>query len=173
MIVWTRMMIGRGGSRLALHNFYPVAAAKDSMLYYDVSRISIQDCRLFATGKKSTNKSKGGEISRPRDLEVILAALDAPKIKPPSANEEEMARRERIRKAFTIGKFKEHNLENHELTCKIKMKQHAINMLPRNSKLKEKALEIDDTGPPRWRRIPAWTPPIPGFDPNQFTLTDE
>ena len=128
--------------------------------------------RFFGSVKKEEKKSKG-EAPRPRDLEVILSALDAPKVKPPPGNDEEKARRESIRKAYTIETFKQHNQENHDIACKLKMKQHALNMLPRNSKLKEKALEIDEMGPPRWRRIPAWTPPIPGFDPNRFTLTDE
>jgi hypothetical protein len=137
-----------------------------------VTSIDTVTVRFLASSKKEEKKSKG-DTSRPRDLEVILSALDAPKTKPPPATPDETAHRELIRKAYTIGKFKEHNRENHDITCKLKMKQHALNMLPKNSKLKEKALEIDETGPPRWRRIPAWTPPIPGFDPNRFTLTDE
>lgn len=128
--------------------------------------------RSFANVKKKEKKQKG-DASRPRDLELVLAALDAPVTKPPVGDEEEQARRERIRKAYTIGKFKQHNEENHDLNCKLRMKQHALRMLPRNSELKKKALEIDDNGPPRWRRIPAWTPPIPGFDPHQFAITEE
>jgi hypothetical protein len=128
--------------------------------------------RYFGSVKKK-EKQSSGDHSRPRDLEVILSALDAPVTKPPPADEEELARRERIRKAYTVGKFKQHNEENHDLTCKLKLKQHALKMLPRDSKLKEKALQIDSAGPPRWRRIPAWTPPIPGFDPNKFTLTED
>lgn len=130
--------------------------------------------RNFGSVKKKEKKSRGGDItSRPRDLEVILSALDAPLTKPPAPDADEEARRERIRKAYTIGKFKQHNEENHDLACKLKLKQHALAMLPRNTKLKEEALKIDSLGPPRWRRIPAWTPPIAGFDPNQFTLTEE
>lgn len=128
--------------------------------------------RSFANVKKKEKKPKG-DASRPRDLELVLAALDAPITKPPVGDEEEQARRERIRKAYTIGKFQQHNQENHDLNCKLRMKQHALRMLPRNSELKKKALEIDENGPPRWRRIPAWTPPIPNFDPHQFAITEE
>ncbi len=128
--------------------------------------------RYFGSVKKKEKKPKG-DTSRPRDLELILAALDAPVTKPPPVDEEEEARREGVRKAYTIGKFKQHNNENHDINCKLRMKQHALKMLPRNSELKKKALEIDNTGPPRWRRIPAWTPPIPGFEPHLFTLTEE
>eukprot|EP00934_Nitzschia_sp_Nitz4_P007452 Nitzschia sp. Nitz4//scaffold1_size375055//269315//269764//NITZ4_000305-RA/size375055-processed-gene-0.381-mRNA-1//1//CDS//3329541132//7442//frame0 len=133
---------------------------------------SATSVRYMGSVKKKEKSSKG-ESSRPRDLEVILKALDAPVTTPPPADAEELARREAVRKAYTIGKFKQHNTENHDLNCKLRMKQHAMDMLPKNSALKEKALQVDTLGPPRWRRIPAWTPPIPGFDPSQFTLTEE
>jgi hypothetical protein len=123
--------------------------------------------------KKKEKSSKGESGGRSRDLEVLLACLDAPKSKLPPVDGEELARRERILKAYTIGKFKQHNQENHDLACKLRMKKHAINMLPKKSKLREKALEVDDTFPPPWRRIPAWTPPIPGFDPSEFMVTEE
>lgn len=124
--------------------------------------------------KKKENKSKGEVTTgRSRDLEVLLACLDAPKTKLPPADEEELARREAILKAYTVGRFKEHNQETHDIACKLRMKKHAINMLPKNSTLREKALEVDDTSPPRWRRIPAWTPPIPGFDPSEFLVAEE
>ncbi|KAL3919417.1 MAG: hypothetical protein SGILL_003763 [Bacillariaceae sp.] len=122
--------------------------------------------------KKKEKKSKG-DSGRSRDLEVLMACLDAPKVKPPPADEDEKMRREKVLKNYTIGKFQQHNQENHEIAAKLKMKKHAINMLPKNSKLKEKALEIDDTLPPRWRKIPAWTPPIPGFDPSEFMVTED
>jgi hypothetical protein len=122
---------------------------------------------------KKNKKSDGEKGGKARDLEVILAALDADKTKPPPADEEESARREEIRKQYTIGRFKQHNEDNHDLTCKMRMKQHALKMLPRNSKLKEQALEIDDTNPPRWRTLPAWTAPIPGFNPNKFMTLEE
>jgi hypothetical protein len=126
--------------------------------------------------KKKEKKSKGsGEGGgRPRELELILSALDAPVTKPPPVtDEEEIVRRAEILRNYTIGRFKQHNEDNHDLTCKIRMKQHAIKMLPRDSKLKEKALEVDSVGPPRWRNIPVWTPPIPGFDPRVFRTTEE
>ena len=122
--------------------------------------------------KKKERKSKG-DGGRSRDLEVLLASLDAPKVQPPPADAEELERREQVRKAYTIGKFQQHNQENHEIACKLQMKKHAMNMLPKNSKLREKALEVDDTMPPRWRKMPAWTPPIPGFNPSEFMITEE
>lgn len=127
--------------------------------------------------KKKDKKSKGdsdGAGGRSRDLEILIACLDAPKSKePPIDDPEELARRENILKNYTIGKFQQHNQENHDISCKLKLKQHAMNMLPKNSKLRTKALEIDDTFPPRWRKMPAWTPPIPGFDPSEFMIQEE
>ncbi|KAL3926777.1 MAG: hypothetical protein SGBAC_013339 [Bacillariaceae sp.] len=122
--------------------------------------------------KKKPKKSKQ-ETGRSRDLEIILAALDAPVTKPPPADEEETARREKILKNYTIGKFKQHNQENHDLACKLKMKKHAMKMLPKDSELKRKAMEIDDEGPPRWRNIPLWTPPIKDFNFKDYTTLDE
>lgn len=123
--------------------------------------------------KKKEKKTTSGESGRSRDLELLLAFLDAPKVKAPPADEEETKRRELVRKNYNVGKFKQHNEENHDIACKLRMKSHAINMLPKQTALKEKALEIDEEYPPRWRTIPAWTPPIPGFNPADYVSTDE
>ena len=48
------------------------------------------------------------------------------------------------------------------------LKNHAIKMLPKNSLIPKAAMKIDDEGPPKWRHIPVWTPPIAGFDPDEF-----
>jgi hypothetical protein len=122
---------------------------------------------------KKKEKKKSGETGRSRDLELLLAFLDAPKIKPPPVDKDEQARRELVKKNYSVGKFKQHNEENHEIACKLRMKNHAINMLPKRTALKEKALEVDDEYPPRWRTIPAWTPPIPGFNPSDYVITEE
>ena len=120
--------------------------------------------------KDKRDKNSGG---RTKELEVILAALDAPTIKAPVPDQEEAERRERIMKAYTVGRWKQHNDLNHDLACKIQMKKHAVKMLPKDSKLKEEAMKVDSLGPPRWRTIPAWTAPIPGFDPKQFADAEE
>jgi hypothetical protein len=123
-------------------------------------------------GKKKT-AAAAGSTGRPRDVEILLKCLDAPSTVPPPADAQESARRENILKNYNIGRFQQHNEHNHDLSCMLRMKMHAIKMLPKGSILKEKALEIDDVGPPRWRNIPAWTAPIPGFNPNEFVYTDE
>ena|ERR1711865_847046 len=123
--------------------------------------------------KVSKKVKKKNDTGRSRDLQILLDCLDAPKAKPPLPDEEETNRRRIVEKNYTIGKFKQHNAENHDVACKMKLKKHAINMLPKGTALKQRALEIDDKSPPRWRIIPAWTPPIPGFDPSEFMIKEE
>ena len=124
--------------------------------------------------KKMKNSAKKAEGGRDRHLDVILRALDAPVLKPPPASEEEMQRRHEIGKAYNIGTWEQHNAIHHDLNCKLRLKNHAIDMLPKDSMWKEEALKIDYfDGPPYWRGIPTWTPPIPGFDPSEFIHEDE
>jgi Mitochondrial ribosomal protein L28 len=123
--------------------------------------------------KKKEKKSGDTESQRSKELSVIMAALDAPVRKEPPISEEEKARRFVIGRNYTIGRFRFHNETEHDLTCKIRMKQHAIKMLPRGSTLKEEALKISEEMPPAWRPIPVWTPPIPGFDPSLYIVKEE
>lgn len=121
--------------------------------------------------KVKREKKKGAtdtESQRSQELKLIFAALDAPMKQEPPISEEEKARRHQIGRNYTIGCFNRMNEFNHDLACKIKMKAHAINMLPRNSKLKEEALKENTEMSPGWRRIPTWTPPITGFDISQY-----
>jgi hypothetical protein len=94
--------------------------------------------------------------------------LDAPISKPPSPSEEERKRRHEIGRNYVIGRFNQHNELHHDLGCKLQLKKHAIKMLPRNTRLKEAALRIDEDYPPLWRNIPVETPPIENFDPSPF-----
>jgi len=173
-------MASRIAARFLEKSLVPVIAKHQQQSFQLGRVVSSISCRQFSdegpkkrivkVKKKERKSSDGG---RSRDLELLLAFMDAPKTKPPPADEEETARREIVQKNYTIGKFKEHNEENHDIACKMKMKKHAISMLPKGSVLKEKALVVDDKFPPRWRLIPAWTPPIPGFNPSDYMGTEE
>ena len=112
------------------------------------------------------------EASRDKTLDLVLKALDAPKRVEPPISDEEKKRRHEIGRNYVVGKFKEHNAMMHDLACKIQLKKHAVKMLPKQSKLKEEALKIDAEGPPPWRSFAAWTPPIPGFNPDVFNDED-
>jgi hypothetical protein len=132
---------------------------------------------------------------------LLVAALDAPYLGPPPVSEEEMAERYRIGRNYVIGCWEEHNERNHDLAVKIRMKKNAIKMLPKEGQVgdrlidsnntegveetpgekvsvygqwREKALKIDDwNAPPGWRPIPVYTPPIPGFDIEEYINTDD
>lgn len=123
--------------------------------------------------KKAKSKGSEPETGRSKDLDLILASLDAPVRQEPPVDEVEQARRYTVGRNYVIGRFRRHNEIDHDLTCKIYLKNHALSMLPKNSKLKEEALKIDDSGPPAWRHLPVWTPPIPGFDPSQYVEREE
>jgi Mitochondrial ribosomal protein L28 len=114
--------------------------------------------------------SKTAEGGRSKEFELTVASLDAAAIKEPPITEEEKIRRHNIGRNYVIGRFREHNKIEHDLSCKIKLKQHALKMLPKNSKIREEAFKINREMPPAWRRVPVWTPPIPNFDPSNFIV---
>lgn len=124
------------------------------------------------TKKKGTTGGSNGPddaaLASNKTYRMVVAALDAPITKPPPASKEEMERRFQVGRNYVIGRFKRHNEEEHVLSCRIKLKNHAIDMLPKGTMLRQAALEIDDEGPPYWRPFPMWTPPIPGFDADVF-----
>jgi hypothetical protein len=126
-----------------------------------------------AKAKRKDKPKKDDDGIRSKELNVIFAALDAPERKEPPISEEEKARRHEIGRNYNIGRFRFHNEIHHDLTNKMHLKKHAINMLPRNSKIKEEALKESDEQPPPWRKIPVWTPPIVGFDPSNYMMKDD
>lgn len=121
-----------------------------------------------ANKKKKKGASSADDSMASKNMKLVMAALDAPMKQELAITEEEKERRHRIGRAHVIGRFREHNEIDHDLTCKIHVKQHAVKMLPRNSPIRDAALSVNTTMPPPWRHIPVWTPPIPGFDPSQF-----
>ena len=123
--------------------------------------------------KKKDKSKKEDESGKSKEYNLIISALDAPIRKEPPITEEEKARRHEIGRNYNVGRFRFHNQVHQDLTFKIHLKKHAINMLPRDSKIKEEALKENDESPPPWRRIPGWTPPIPNFDPTKYIVKDE
>jgi len=125
---------------------------------------------------------------------IMVEAIDAPYIGPPPAPEEEMAERYRIGRNYVIGCFERHNEINHDLAVKIRMKRYALRMLPKEGQIGDSSLELDGKttsvygrwreeamkiehwstiGPPSHRPIPMHTPPIPGFDIEQYMENDD
>jgi len=129
--------------------------------------------------KKKEKKSAGGKKGGGRDeqINLLARALDVKPDGPPPPSEEELARRAEIVKAYTKGNFEFHNDINHDLANKIKLKNHAIKMLPREHNWKKEAVKISmakgDIGPPYGRHIPTDYPPVKDFDETVFLQTKE
>lgn len=142
----------------------------------------------------SASKLKAKEMEGNRIENLLTKAVDAPVLKPPPASKEEMERRYNVGRNYVIGCFRRHNELNHDLAVKIRMKKHAVKMLPRKGDLgdvtlesngvgeeesvygrwRDEAMKInDDWGPPDHRPIPMFTPPIEGFDPNLYMDQEE
>ena len=160
--------------------------------------ITTNQKRTFASKKKAKKAQKlntssgGGEpwgavqtsTKGDRMMDVLTRYIDADYKQParkedPPPSAEEMERRYRIGRNYNIGTSQEHNVVMHDLACKLKMKNHAMKMLPRYSHgvrpdldaLREHALSVsmDDEFMPRVDRgIPGETPPIPGFNMDEF-----
>lgn len=162
--------------------------------------ITTNQKRTFASKKKkksqnintSSDKEPWGVVDTStkgdRMMDVLTRYIDADYKQParkedPPPSAEEMERRYQIGRNYNIGTSKEHNVVMHDLACKLKMKNHAMKMLPRYShgvrpdldKLREHALSVsmDDEFMPRPERgIPGETPPIPGFNMNELVDTE-
>lgn len=122
--------------------------------------------------KKKEKPRKDDDNVRSKELNIMLAALDAPIRKEPPISEEEKARRYEVGRNYNIGRFRFHNEIQQDLAQKINLKKHAIKMLPRNSRIREEALKESDETPQPWRKVPTWTPPIPGFNPSKYLIKD-
>jgi hypothetical protein len=120
---------------------------------------------------KGRGDSKESSESEDKILKTLIACLDAPTQKEPPQPPDEMARRFQVGRNYGIGMLLDHNKENHDIMCKIHLKNHAIKMLPKNTRLREEALKIRQEMPPEWRHLPVWEPPIPGIDPRKMTQT--
>lgn len=133
----------------------------------------IKQPKVKRKDKKSKNADDDG-TGKDRLTDIMVKSYDAPYRKAPRGSDEEMARRAEIGRNYVIGRFNQHNELEHDLAVKIRMKRRAIKFLPKDGIWKAEALKIDDfTGPPEWRHIPAWTPPIPGFNPTEYIEREE
>lgn len=138
------------------------------------TRISIAgSLRSFSEAPEES--TKGDRITN-----ILTKAIDSKPRPRPALSPEELTTNHEIGRNYVIGRFKVHNEIHHDLACKIRLKEHAIRMMPRNTDdlayLRTKALEIDGsiaTMPPLYRSIPLDTPPIAGFNPAQFLEKDE
>lgn len=111
---------------------------------------------------------------------ILIRAIDARPRPRPKFSPEEYAKHYEYGRNYVIGRFQVHNEINHDLACKIRLKEHAIRMMPRTGDklgyLREKALEVDGSEegmPPMYRPIPLDTPPVEGYDVSQYVAREE
>lgn len=131
---------------MLVSRLHPLAAGLNRPSVPTIASTLSASTRQFAKAAKKRKKKKGGgdEKEGDRVLNIVLKSLNAPRKKKPEVDEKEAARRFEIVRNYTIGRFNEHNEREHDLSCKIALKQHAIKMLPRDSYLKEDALKVGE-----------------------------
>mmetsp|Transcript_27493 Transcript_27493/g.32087 ORF Transcript_27493/g.32087 Transcript_27493/m.32087 type:complete len:167 (+) Transcript_27493:275-775(+) len=147
-----------------------------SILKRIIKNTSIIHSRSLSSVEQQETTTKGDRITN-----ILTRAIDAQPRTPPEPTPEEAKRRYDIGRNYVIGNFRQHNEIHHDLACKIRMKNHAIKMLPRENDekygyIRTAALNVDvddDSMPPYYRPIPVDTAPIPGFDPSTFINDDE
>mmetsp|Transcript_30401 Transcript_30401/g.40135 ORF Transcript_30401/g.40135 Transcript_30401/m.40135 type:complete len:107 (+) Transcript_30401:121-441(+) len=98
----------------------------------------------------------------------MIRMVDAPRGKKlrPKFDEKTQKKHFEIGKMYNKMSTIEHNRQMGALNRKIMLKQEAIMALPES--LKKSAMIIDQTTVPLRRPIPAYTPPIKDFNPNEF-----
>ena len=92
-----------------------------------VARSFAKQKAVAATSKKkkaAAAAAPSAEMGRDKNLELILASLDAPQRVEPEIPPEEKARRYEIGRNYVIGRFEQHNEFHHDLACKIQLKKH-------------------------------------------------
>jgi hypothetical protein len=112
---------------------------------------------------------------------ILIRAIDSKPRPRPKLSPEEAKKNYEIGRNYVIGRFQRHNEVMHDLACKMKMKSHAIKMMPRSTDetlgyLRKEALKIDSSRssmPPLYRPIPLDTPPVPGYDASKYILEDD
>ena len=170
-------MLGNSSIRLQRHFLQRRQAPPGVFLVARRTLAKKKTVTVNASKKKQSSAAasaaSSAETGRDKNLELILASLDGTERVEAELSADEKARRYEIGRNHVIGRFLQHNEINHDLTCKIHLKKHAVKMLPRNSQIKEEAMKTDGEGPPVWRHIARWTAPIPNFDPSLFAEHEE
>jgi len=139
---------------------------------------NLTSIRTFASPKQNDEEMN---VKGDRLTNILIQVIDSKPRPAPKLSKEEVERRHNIGRNYVIGNFKKHNEINHDLACKIKMKNHAIAMLPKKSDkkygyLRDSALSVsidDEFMPPFERPIAVDTPPIKDFDPSVFINEEE
>lgn len=152
-----------------------------SNFYLRLIRGQIQ-CRKNALASTVRCMSEApGDSGGDRLTNILIRAIDSKPRPRPKFSPEEAKKHNDIGRNYVIGRFQRHNEVMHDLACKMKMKSHAIKMMPRStdeqlSYLRRESLKIDSSRssmPPLYRPIPLDTPPVPGYDASKYILKDD
>ena len=123
---------------------------------------------------KKAAAAAGVDTAGQKNLRLVLDSLDAQYRQEEAISNEEKEHRAMVAKNYTIGRFRQHNEVDHDITCKLYLKQHAIKMMKGiDPMLIEEAMKVNNDQPPAWRDMPVWTPPIAGFDPDKYLKEEE
>ena len=122
--------------------------------------------------KKDGGRPKPEDFSKDEEYELHRAIADAPRLRRPKFDQETYAKHAAIARLYNRNMRKLNDRVNGDLQLKIDIQQFAIDTLPLH--MRAHATYIDDLPlPPLDRRMPTWTPPIPGFKPQDHLVDDD
>ena len=123
---------------------------------------------------KAKAKGRPGEEDAGKDevYQLFRSIVDAPKMKRPKFDEATAAKNFEIGRTYNIESRKFQDRFMAQLQLKLDLQQFAIKSLPPH--LAAHATQHDDLPlPPIDRRWWTWTPPIPGFQPDDHIQEDD
>mmetsp|Transcript_5327 Transcript_5327/g.16763 ORF Transcript_5327/g.16763 Transcript_5327/m.16763 type:complete len:161 (+) Transcript_5327:267-749(+) len=128
--------------------------------------------------KSPGKKAQRGQAKQTADsdsdeaYEVFRSIIDAPKVGRPKFSAEEYARHAAIAREYNVKSRKAHDAFHGQLALKIDLQQFAVRSLPPH--MEAHAAQCDDLPlPPLDRRWWTYTPPIPGFKPEDHVIEDD
>ena len=116
----------------------------------------------------SQQKEAEGEM-RDSNYQLYVDIIDAPKKVRPKLTEAQWERDFAIGREYNIKVRRQHDDFEAQLQLKLDLQQFAVECLPSGMRAKSQSLE-DHAPPPLDRRFWTWTPPIPGFKPEDHAV---
>mmetsp|Transcript_35480 Transcript_35480/g.113357 ORF Transcript_35480/g.113357 Transcript_35480/m.113357 type:complete len:143 (+) Transcript_35480:25-453(+) len=130
--------------------------------------------RWFAKRKGFKGPKPEGDTEERKDeaYELFRSIIDAPKSQRPKFDAETAAKHLEIAQTYNRLTRKEHDRFNGRLQLKLDLQQFAVKSLPPH--MEAHASQHDDVPlPPVDRRWWTWTPPMPGFNPDDHVQEDD
>lgn len=129
--------------------------------------------RGLAKAKKGSKAAKQQEQKQLDEKDAAYdfykRVIDAPRKQRPTFSDEEAAAHFEIGRTYNREWRKKHDEFEGALQLKLDIQQFALKCLPGD--LKAHATQLEDCPPPPLdRRFWSWTPPIPGFKPDDYLV---